>query len=256
MMTMAEELVAMLQHFDTFFGLNLAYLIFSATEQTSTTLQAKDTSVQEAFTAVNLAVAFLKRQRNDTAYQLFYLSVLLKAKKYIDDPVLPRYRRPPRHLDGGSAPHSFTSPEEYYRVEALDFVENEVKRRFDQGSLALPNAIQTFLIKSANITSCEEIFEVPDTIVKMYSKDINMVKLKQQAQMLPDLVATYKASQGLSRLIVTKVQTIADMLQHIPSAKSLFLEIDRLLRICFTILISTATDERSFSSLRRIKTFL
>ena len=77
--------------------------------------------------------------------------------------------------------------------EALDFVENEINRRFDQSSLAVPDAVETFLIKCAN-TSCEENFEVPDTIAKMYSKDLNMTKLKQQAQMLPDLVATYKTS--------------------------------------------------------------
>ena len=74
--------------------------------------------------------------------------------------------------------------------------------------------------------------------------------------MLPDLVKTYKTSQGLSRFTVTKVRTIADMLLDVPSAKSLFSEIDHLLRMYFTIPISTATAERSFSSLRCIKTFL
>ena len=103
-------------------------------------MQAQDTSVQEALIEVNLAAAFIKRQRKDAAYQLFYSSVVLKAKNYTDDPVLPCYRRPPRCLDDGSAPHSFASPEDYYRAkyfEALNFVENEINRRFAQGSLAL-----------------------------------------------------------------------------------------------------------------------
>ena len=255
----AGGVLSLLQRFETFFGLNLSHLIFSATEQTSRALQAQDTSVQEALSAVNLAAVFIKRQRKDSAYQLFYSSVVLKAKNYTDDPVLPRYRRPPRCLDDGSAPHSFASPEDYYRTkyfEALDFVENEINRRFDQGSLALPDAIETFLIRCANTTSCDESCEVPDAIVKMYSKDIKISKLRQQAQMLPDLVATYKTSQGLSKFQVTKVRTISEMLLNVPSAKALFSEIDRLLRIYFTIPISTATAERSFSSLRRIKTFL
>ena len=190
--------------------------------------------MQKALSAVNLAAAFIKRQRKDAAYQLFYSSVVLKAKNYTDDPVLPCYRRPPRCLDDGSAPHSFASPEDYYRAkyfEALDFVENEINRRFDQGSLALPDAIETFLIRCANTTSCEETCEVPDVIVKMHSKDIKMSKLRQQAQMLPDLVATYKTSQSLSKFQVTKVRTISEMLLNVPSAKALFLEIDRLLRI-------------------------
>ena len=138
----------------------------------------------------------------------------------------------------------------------MEFIENEISRRFDQSSIAAPDSIEKFLIKSANVTSSEETCEVPDIIVSRYSKDINIIKLKQQAQMLPDLAAMYKASQGLSKLHVTRVRTIADMLLDVPSAKALFSKIDHLLAIYFTIPISTATAERSFSSLRRIKTYL
>ena len=99
--------------------------------------------MQETLSAVNIALAFIKRQRKDTAYQSFYSLVVLKAKKYTDDPVLLRYRRPPRRLDVRSAPHSFAPPEKYYRVkyyEALDFTENEISRRFAQGSLEAPDS--------------------------------------------------------------------------------------------------------------------
>ena len=191
----AGEVLSLLRQFDTFFGLNLSHLIFSATEQTSRALQAKDISVQEALNAVNLTVAFLKRQRIDTAYQLFYSLVVTNAKKYTDDPVLPRYRRPPRRLDDGSAPHVFTSPKDYYRAkyfEALDFVENEVNRRFDQSSLALLDAIETFLIKCTNVTSYEENFEIPDAIVKMYSKDINLTKLNKCCRIWLKLTKLHK----------------------------------------------------------------
>ena len=99
--------------------------------------------MQECLSAVNIALAFIKRQRKDTAYQSFYSLVVLKAKKYTDDPVLLRYRRSPRRLDVRSAPHSFAPPEKYYRVkyyEALDFTENEISRRFAQGSLEAPDS--------------------------------------------------------------------------------------------------------------------
>ena len=96
---------------------------------------------------------------------------MLKAEKYTDDPVLPRYKRPPRHLDVRSAPHSFASSEKYYRVKyykALDFVENEISRRFAQGSIAAPDSIENFFIKSANVTSSEETCEVLDIIMNIY----------------------------------------------------------------------------------------
>ena len=46
------------------------------------------------------------------------------------------------------------------------------------------------------------------------------------------------------------------MLLDVPSVKALFSEIDHLLGIYFTIPISTATAEQSFSSSRRIKAYL
>ena len=135
--------------------------------------------MQETLSAVNIALAFIKRQRKDTAYQSFYSLVVLKAKKNTDDPVLPHYRRPPRHLDVTSAPHSFAPPEKYYRVkyyEGLDFAENEISRRFAQGSLEASDSIEIFLIKSANVNSSEKTCEVPDIIMNIYSKDIDITR--------------------------------------------------------------------------------
>ena len=55
-----------------------------------------------------------------------------QAKEYnIDEPVLPRYRRPPRRLDDGVALHIFDTPQDYYRkqyFEALDLISEELAR--------------------------------------------------------------------------------------------------------------------------------
>ena len=44
-----------MENFSTFFGLKLAFLVFSATEQASLTLQYKDINAQEACMATNAA---------------------------------------------------------------------------------------------------------------------------------------------------------------------------------------------------------
>ena len=77
-----------------------------------------------------------------------------------------------------------------------------------------------------------------------------------QLQMLPDLVKAYKQSQGLSRLEIISMQTIADIFNKVPMAKDMFSEVDTLLRIYFTVPITTCTAERSFSCLRCMKTYL
>ena len=111
-------------------------------------MQAKDTSVQEAVNVAKLAITFIKRQRADTAYEFFYLSVVLQARKLL---MILFCHAIKDHQNICSAPHVLTSRQEYFRAfrgkyfEALNFVENEISRRFDQGSQALPNAIDFFI---------------------------------------------------------------------------------------------------------------
>ena len=70
-----------LDKFSTLFGLKLGYLIFGASETLSKSLQGKDTTLQEALAAVNLAKAFYKSQRTDEAFCRFYDQVLETAEK-------------------------------------------------------------------------------------------------------------------------------------------------------------------------------
>ena len=66
---MLGSYVASLEKFSTLFGLQLGYLVFGAAETFSNTLQGKDTSIQEAVAAVNLAhINFYKCQRKEEAF--------------------------------------------------------------------------------------------------------------------------------------------------------------------------------------------
>lgn len=68
-----------LEKFETLFGLKLAHLLFSASEETSKVLQAKNTPVQEAVSAVAVTRAFYLRQRQDEAFDRFFDSTVKLA---------------------------------------------------------------------------------------------------------------------------------------------------------------------------------
>ena len=51
-------LLSSLEKFQTLFGFKLGHLVFPVSETLSTTLQGKDTSLQEAISAVDLAKSF------------------------------------------------------------------------------------------------------------------------------------------------------------------------------------------------------
>ena len=112
----AGGILETLLKFQTLFGLQLAYLLFGASESLSRSLQVKDLSLQEALSAVNLAKSFYERQRNDQAFKSCHDKAVHKALELqIGEPILPRYRRAPRRIDEGSTPHRFTTPVEYFR---------------------------------------------------------------------------------------------------------------------------------------------
>ena len=128
----AGGFVQSLDKYSTYYGLKLSHLIFSAT---SSSLQYKDTSVQEAVAGANLAVSFLERQRSDKAFNDFYEQCLLETKDLTAEPVLPRYRRIPRRADDGSQQHKYSDAKSMHRqqyFEAFDTVKGEIINRFQQ----------------------------------------------------------------------------------------------------------------------------
>ena len=122
-----------LDKYSTYFGLKLAHCIFSATEQLSSSLQYKDTTIQEEVAGATLAISFLERQRSDTAFNDFYSRCLLESRDLTSEPVLPRYRRLPKRVDDGSQQHKYNDPKAMYRqqyFEAIDKVKGEISSRF------------------------------------------------------------------------------------------------------------------------------
>lgn len=100
-------------------------MLFGATEQTSTTLQYKDISAEDALSSVNSSISFLNRQRNEESFHLFYESVVFEAKKFTEDPILPRARKVPKRYNDGSSSHTFQNPEDLFRqkyYEVIDLV--------------------------------------------------------------------------------------------------------------------------------------
>ena len=69
--------------------------------------------------------------------------------------------------------------------------------------------------------------------------------------MIPDMIKT--AFDGNVRKVT---RTLADAMNKNEIYKGMLSEVDRLLKIYFTFPVTSATAERAFSSLRRIKTFL
>lgn len=145
-------------------------------------------------------------------------------------------------MDQGAAPHCFSTAEDYYRsfyFEALDLVSELILTRFSQESMSIPNELLTAANQQDNAPVV-----VTDNICTMYSNDVNFERAVVQLQMLPDVVKTYKESQGLRRLDVTNLRTLANVMNGVPMAKRMFSDADKLLHLYFTIPVTTCTAEK------------
>ena len=185
--------LATMDKFSTYFGIKLSYLLFSATEQLSMTLQGQDTTIQEAVSGAHLAIKFLENQRNDDKFDRFYSRIVEDSKELTTEPVLPRYKRPPRRFDEGSTQgHRFEDAKCCFRqqyFEALDTASGELEKRFQQTrGMPVAAALERTLLQACN--NRDSILDIPEEI-KLYSKEIDVERLKLQLQMLPDLLRTY-----------------------------------------------------------------
>ena len=250
----AGGILATLEKFDCLFGLKLGHLLFSAAESTSLVLQAKSTSFQDALVSVNATQSFYKCQRQDEAFDYFFESTVKLAQELnIGEPKLPRYRRPPQRLDDGNQPHIFLEPKEFFRqkyFEACDLLIQELTDRFKQKEVVQPLlAIEQLLIKSANgEVFTEQLKAVHDSV---YKADLDFNKLERHLSVLTDVV--HESLPGVK--VVTKILTICEaMTAH--ANRNLLSEVHKLLRLYMTIPVTSATPERSFSTLRRVLTYL
>ena len=208
-----------MEKFCTFFGLHLSHLVFSATEQLSLSLQGKDTTVQDAIQASNLAINYLERQRSDEAFNRFYDRLVETSKELTSEPSLPRYSKRPRRVDDGESAHRFETPKAYFRqqyFELFDLARGELKRRFQQkNGLPIAGAIEKVLLQAGNATPTDS-FDVAKELA-LYMKDVDISHLKLELQMLPDLIKTYNDSNH-KIYTITNVRTVAELLNNVSNS--------------------------------------
>ncbi len=138
-------------------------------------------------------------------------------------------------------------PEHYYRVtvynRAIDLIVTCFADRFDQPGYRMYSTLEKLLLK---VCRGERHDEELATITERYSTDMHMANLRIQLQTLSTNLDT-DASLG----------NVVKYLQGLPKVgRSLYSEVITLVKLILVMPASNATSERSFSALRRVKTYL
>ena len=225
--------------------------ILRLTDNLSRTLQQKDLSAAEGNHAAHLTCDTLTSLRKDTEFVIFWKEVMQKQKEFdVDDPALPRRRKAPSRFEvGAGGSHYPSSIEDHYRVqffEALDLLIACIKDRFDQPGYRVYSKLETLLLDAANGVAIDE--DSFSEMMDLYASDFNRVLLKSQLQILQTKFSDTPKPVRFS--------AIKEFLISLSQTRSLLSEVVKLMKLVLVMPATNATSERSFSALRRVKTYL
>ena len=238
---------AQMETFDFFYGVYLGKLVLKHADNLSKTLQGGTISAAEGQRVAELTVSALEKIRNDREFDLFWRLLQIESSLLdICEPQLPRRRKiPMRYQIGSSEHHHADTIEEYYRryyYEVLDYTINSIRNRFNQPGYRTYKHIENLLLKAANGKSFDDDF---DEVISFYGDDFNSSTLRVQLETL--------SSQG-------EHSTIKDIVMYIrgfsSSERQIFSEVVTLVNLVLVNPATNAISERSFSAMKRIKTYL
>ena len=228
-----------MERFEFFFGLKLALLLLSAATPVMKEVQGSSQSVAANVSLVKSLRLVIVSQRD--SFPRFWAEVTESAEELgLEKPQLKRQRRPPRRLDDGAEPHRPSTPEDKYRriyVEAVDWMAGAIEGRFPSDETTLATA------ERALLTADEKA--LADT-ASFYGLEAERLRL--HVRMLNDV-----AKQRGSRL--ADLGDVSDVLRD-AGLQQLLTGATELQRIILTAPATSCTAERTFSQLRRIKTWL
>ena len=241
--------------FDFLFGVSLGNLLLRHTDNLSKTLQHKSLSAAEGQRVAKLTLDVLQSLRNEDHFKNFYARVLLDQVRFqVDAPTLPRKRKAPQRFQIDSTDGDFhTSSEDHYRqiyYEALDFVVQAVCDRFDQPGYRVYQNLQELVLKACKGEAYQGELKA---VLAIYKNDLSRLELEAQLPLLKPLCK--EVCEQLADNF--SVHDAVGILSKLSAAeRTAFSGVWTAFKLLLVLPATNATSERSFSALRRVKTYM
>lgn len=242
----AKGFLKLLQSFQFLFVIKTLIKVLGPIEILNKFLQTSSLQLQKAMDNISSILQALKSFRGDEHFNTLWSSCMdLKNKFGVNDPKLPKARKIPRRIDSGAPPAAFTDPKDYYRkiyFELTDIVIRCLETRFSQNVMVHFKEMESFLTLKTKDCSYVESF---------YMDDFDPERLTLHRNMMLDICKS-------KNFIIDSVEDLVKFFstnenKHVGE---MIPEVVKLIKIALTIPVSTCTAERSFSALRRLKTYL
>lgn len=190
--------------------------------------------------AVDTVKGELKVVRTDEQFQQLLSDVQEMVGQHdLEAVTLPRQRRPPNKITGNAIAHRAENAEGYFRpayFTCIDTAHNELDERMSSGTMSMSVYLsleQMLLTGNVDSDVCGRYPELSDAALSI---QLSMLRNTYNIDSLSDACAIFK--------------------KMVPEVRGMFTAVEQLLRLMLVCPVSSCTAERSFSALRRLKTWL
>lgn len=236
----ARGLLSQFEKGSVYFGILLCRSIFEPTEELARALQGPQISLAGSIEAALNVVHFLDNRKSQEHFELMWDNLYTKLEQFnLIEPTLPKARKvTSRYAESIESIKIFESAKDLHRYvynQAHQMIIEEINRRFNQPDIQeyekLERLILQPLLDEDSLVSFCQIYE------------FDFQKLKCQLCMIHQ---TFPHQS-------TTMELVENFRSLLPETKSMFSEVSKLFKL---LLVVPASAERSFSLLRRIKTYL
>ena len=208
-------------------------------------------SASEGATVASMTVTTLQSLRNEEQFSAFW-DLVTKAQQElsVEEPELPRKKKLPRRFEDGEPTNYPQDSKTYYRrayFEALELVVNAIQDRFDQPDYRCYRHLEELRIRTVR---GEDIDEELRLVCDLYGEDFHRSQLHLHLNTLKAIFPQHLKSSLFLHDVKTFIQnmTVAE--------RSLISEIVTLLKLILVLPPTNIVSERTFSAMRRLKTYL
>lgn len=244
----AKSLMNNILNFEFIFCLLFLKNIFEQTHILSKYLQSPSINFSTAKNMCNSTLDILKELRSDMKFEYKWNEVIEMVDKYqVEHPKLKRKKSIPLKLGGGETQSNSILVKDNYRItiyfKVLDVIIQEMENRFKENQMDI-------------ISGLSEIFmseEPTEDLLKLVSDtyNFNTHDLKTELEIFNRMFNQKYDITSISEKLEAKIDYIRQN-----DIQNGFPLITESLKIFLTIPTNTASCERSFSCLKRLKTYL
>ena len=228
--------------------------VFEKTNILSKYIQNHDVSVHEVVDVANRIIKSVADFRNEHEFKKLWSEALTFCESHsFEGPTVQRKRNVPQKLGGGDVHPDYDSPQDFYLrtfyYPLLDTLSESIKSCFEKNQLTLLCHMETLLTASMkNNSVCSDLIkEACSAVSEAFGIESDTLSAEID-------VFSRKEPEETDRKLISKL--VLQFKSENIHNQNVFPNLFKLLKLFLTVPVSTASAERSFSVLKRVKNYL